>query len=124
MCSSDLGVGRCDFPAGSADDLYTSVHDKLYGLPDATRTFTGHDYQPGGRPLQWQTTIEESRTSNIHIKAETPKDSYVSFRTGRDATLSPPALLFPALQVNIRAGALPEPDPDGTRRLRLPMGIY
>lgn len=119
----DFGTGRCDFPGASARQLYTSVQ-RLYALPPETRVFTGHDYQPGGRPLRWESSIAENRSSNIHIKAETTEEQYVSFRTGRDATLAPPALLFPALQVNIRAGELPPADPSGRRSLRLPIGVF
>jgi glyoxylase-like metal-dependent hydrolase (beta-lactamase superfamily II) len=115
----DFGTGRCDFPGASASALYDSVQ-RLYRLPPETRLYPGHDYQPGGRPLRWESSIGESLASNIHLRADTSREQYVAFRTGRDATLAPPALLFPALQVNIRAGALPT---EG-RYLRLPFGVY
>jgi glyoxylase-like metal-dependent hydrolase (beta-lactamase superfamily II) len=119
----DFGTGRCDFPGGSAEALYHSIQ-RLYRLPDTTRVFPGHDYQPGGRPLRWESSIAENKASNVHLRADTSREQYVAFRTGRDATLTPPALIFPALQVNIRAGALPEPDADGRRQLRMPLGVF
>jgi glyoxylase-like metal-dependent hydrolase (beta-lactamase superfamily II) len=103
----DGGTGRCDFPNGSAEELFHSIHDKLYTLPDETEVFVGHDYQPGGRELRFKTTIKESKEKNIHIKSQTTKSEYVHFRTERDKTLNPPKLLTPSLIVNIRGGELP-----------------
>jgi hypothetical protein len=119
----DYGTGRCDFPGGSAEALYTSVHDKLYALPDATRVFVGHDYQPGGREVRWETTIGESKRSNPQLRADTSRQEFVRFRTERDATLSPPRLMFQSVQVNIDAGRLPRPDAAGIRRLKLPLNL-
>lgn len=119
----DLGTGRCDFPGGSAEALYDSVQ-RLYGLPPATRVFVGHDYPPADRPLAWQTTIEACRTGNRQLRADTEKETFVAWRRQRDATLRPPALLFPALQVNARGGRLPEPGLGGRRFLVLPMGLF
>jgi len=117
----DYGVGRCDFPAGSADALYDSVHAKLYALPPSTRVFVGHDYQPGGRPVAWETTIGASMAGNVHIQSSTTKADFVAFRTARDATLSAPRLLFPSVQVNIDAGHLPAPHANGRRYLVSPL---
>jgi glyoxylase-like metal-dependent hydrolase (beta-lactamase superfamily II) len=118
----DFGTGRCDFPLGSAADLFDSVQ-KLYKLADSTRTFTGHDYQPGGRALAYESTIGEHKKSNIHIKASTTKDEFVAFRTKRDATLAVPRLLLPSVQVNICAGHLPPPESNNTRFLKSPITI-
>ena len=104
----DSGTGRCDFPNGSAEKLYHSVHEKIYGLPDSTRVFVGHDYRPGGRELRFETTIARSKKENIHLKNETTKDQYVEFRVTRDQTLPTPKLLTPSLIVNIQAGQLPD----------------
>lgn len=119
----DSGVGRCDFPGGSADVLYSSVHERLYALPADTRVFVGHDYQPGGREVQSETTIAASKDANIHLAAATTREAFVAFRKGRDATLSAPRILLPSLQVNVNAGHLPAPDPDGQRRLRIPLKV-
>jgi glyoxylase-like metal-dependent hydrolase (beta-lactamase superfamily II) len=119
----DYGTGRCDFPRGNASDLYTSVHDRLYTLPDATRVFVGHDYQPDGRPLKYETTIGASKRRNIQLKQETPREEFVSFRNARDATLKQPRLLFPSVQVNVDAGRLPSPRGNGIRYLHLPLNL-
>lgn len=119
----DYGTGRCDFPAGSADALYTSVHDKLYALPDATRVFVGHDYQPNGRALRWETTIGRSKESNIHVTASTSRAEFVARRTERDKKLDAPRLLFPSVQVNIDAGRLPRPRANGLRYLAIPLDL-
>lgn len=117
----DSGVGRCDFPDGSADQLYTSVHERLYALPDTTRVFVGHDYQPGGRSLAYETTIGASKAANIQLPRSRAREDFVAARTARDATLQPPRLLYYSLQVNINAGALPAPGPDGKRYLVQPI---
>lgn len=119
----DYGTGRCDFPAGSADALYTSIHDRLYKLPDATRVFVGHDYQPGGRTLRSETTLGIEKTSNVQLRAATGRDEFVKMRTTRDATLTPPRLLYPSVQVNIDAGRLPSPHANGRRYLRVPLNM-
>ena len=119
----DFGTGRCDFPDGSAAQLYASVQ-RLYALDDATRVFVGHDYQPHGRQVAWETTIGESKAKNIQLRAETAKDAFVKFRTERDATLRPPVLLFPSIQVNVDAGRLPAPASNNRRYLKLPIGLF
>ncbi len=118
----DQGTGRCDFPNGSADQLYGSI-SKLYALPDTTRVFVGHDYQPGGRAMAFQTTIGASKAHNVQLHAGTERDGFIASRTARDATLAPPKLIFQSLQVNMMAGELPPPDDNGVRYLRLPMGV-
>jgi len=117
----DSGTGRCDFPRGSADALYASVHDRLYALPAETRVFVGHDYQPGGRPLAYVTTIGDERRLNSQLRAETTREEYVAMRTARDRTLAAPRLLLPSVQVNIDAGRLPPADEAGRRYLRIPL---
>ncbi len=119
----DFGTGRCDFPGGSAETLYDSIQ-KLYALPDDTRLFVGHDYQPGGRELAFEVSVAESKASNKHVKADTTKEEFVGFRTERDAQLSVPKLILPSLQVNMRAGILPEPEGNGTRYLKLPINLF
>ena len=118
----DFGTGRCDFPMGSAKDLYHSVHEKLYSLPDETEIYVGHDYQPGGRALEFKTTVKESKVKNIHIKAETSEEEFVEFREKRDKTLSPPRLLLPSIQINIDGGKLPVEEDNGKRYLKIPLG--
>lgn len=117
----DYGTGRCDFPAGSAQDLYHSIHEKLYKLPDSTRVMTGHDYQPNGRELKYESTIGENKKSNVQLKEGTSEQEFIKFRTERDKTLAAPRLLLPSVQVNIDAGHLPEEEDNGSRYLRIPI---
>ena len=116
----DSGTGRCDFPSGSAELLFESIQ-KLYQLPDSTRVFTAHDYQPNGRPLRYESTIGEEKRSNIQLKDNTTKAEFVAFRTARDKTLSAPRLLLPSIQVNIDAGHLPAPESNGKSYLKMPL---
>ena len=101
----DSGTGRCDFPRGSATDLYRSITQKLYTLPDTTRVFVGHDYQPQGRELAFETTIAAEKTGNIQLPDGRSEEQFVEFRSTRDATLKMPRLIFQSVQVNINAGA-------------------
>ena len=119
----DYGTGRCDFPGGSADALYTSVHERLYALPDATRVFVGHDYQPNNRPLRSETTIGRSKESNVQLRASTSREEFLKRRSERDAKLQAPRLLFPSVQVNIDAGRLPKPHANGRRYLTIPLDL-
>jgi len=119
----DYGTGRCDFPMGSASDLYDSIQ-KLYALPDATRVFVGHDYQPGGREVKWETTIGASKKNNPQLDAETAKGDFVAMREARDKTLAAPRLLFQSVQVNIDAGQLPKPSDNGVRLMHLPLNLF
>ncbi|MBO6940384.1 MAG: MBL fold metallo-hydrolase [Deltaproteobacteria bacterium] len=119
----DYGTGRCDFPKGSATDLYQSIQ-KLYALPDETRVFVGHDYQPGGREVQWETTIGKSKANNPQLKGDTPETEFVTMREARDATLKAPRLLFQSVQVNVDAGRLPGESGTGIRYLKLPLNLF
>jgi glyoxylase-like metal-dependent hydrolase (beta-lactamase superfamily II) len=118
----DYGTGRCDFPRGSAEDLYDSVQ-RLYALPDETRIFPGHDYQPGGREVRWQTTVGASKAKNPQLDATTSKAAFVAMRRTRDATLAAPRLLFQSVQVNLDAGRLPAPHANGHRYLVVPLNV-
>ncbi len=104
MFMPDGGTGRCDFPKGSATDLYKSITEKLYSLPDSTRVFVGHDYQPGGRDLAFETTIGEQKKHNIQLPEGRTEAEFVEFRSTRDATLKMPKLIFQSVQVNINGG--------------------
>ncbi|WP_413580916.1 MBL fold metallo-hydrolase [Bdellovibrio sp. HCB288] len=117
----DSGTGRCDFPGGSAKDLYNSITTKIYALPETTRIFVCHDYQPGGREFMCQTSVGDEKKSNIQLNDKTTEEQYIEFRTKRDATLATPKLLLPSLQINIRAGRLPEADSQGKRFLKIPV---
>ncbi|MCB0350005.1 MAG: MBL fold metallo-hydrolase [Bdellovibrionales bacterium] len=117
----DSGTGRCDFPGGSAKDLFNSIANKIYKLPDSTKIYVGHDYQPNGRELRFQTTVAEQKESNIHLKSSTALDEFLAFREARDKVLSAPRLLLPSIQVNINAGRLPEPEDNGMAYIKTPL---
>lgn len=117
----DAGTARCDFPGGDAATLYRSIRRLYDSLPEATRVFVCHDYGPGGRAVACETTIGEQRRSNIHVRDGVDENAFVTLRNARDATLAMPALILPSLQVNLRGGALPEPEGNGVRYLRIPL---
>lgn len=119
----DMGTGRCDFPGGSASDLYDSVQ-RLYALPGDTKLYVGHDYQPGGRALAYVATVAEQREKNVALPASRPKEDFVKWRESRDATLEAPKLLFQSVQVNVDAGALPKPSDNTIAYLKIPINVF
>ena len=117
----DFGTARCDFPGGSSEMLFASIQ-KILALPDETRIFVGHDYKaPGRDEFAWETTVGEQKALNIHIGAGRSIQDFVKLRDTRDATLAMPRLILPSLQVNMRAGRMPEPDDQGDVFLKLPV---
>lgn len=117
----DFGTARCDFPGGSSELLYQSIQ-RILSLPDETRVFVGHDYKaPGRDQFAWETTVAEEKASNVHIGGDASKERFIAMRDARDATLSKPKLIIPSLQVNMRAGNMPEPDADGDVYLKVPL---
>ncbi len=115
----DSGTARTDFPGGSAKALWNSIQNIL-ALPNETRLFTGHDYQPGGRNPKWESTVDEQKRSNAHLAGMT-EDRFVALREARDRTLPMPKLILHALQVNVQGGRLPEPEDNGRRYLKFPL---
>jgi len=116
----DYGTARCDFPGGDARTLYRSIK-KVLSLPDETRLYMCHDYLPGGREMQFVSTVAEERAGNIHAHGGVSEDEFVAMRTARDATLEMPVLILPSVQVNMRAGHLPEAEDNGIRYIKIPL---
>lgn len=120
----DFGTARCDFPGGDAALLYQSIQ-RLFSLPETTIMWMCHDYGTATRKeLQWQTTVGAEQASNIHVGGGKTADEFVAMRTARDATLSMPKLLLPSVQINMRAGHMPEPDSNGVSYLKLPLNQF
>lgn len=117
----DFGTARCDFPGGSAEMLWDSIQ-KILTLPDDTRIFVGHDYKAEGRDqYAWETTVGAQKELNKHVGAGHSRDEFIAMRKARDATLAMPRLIIPSLQVNMRAGQMPEPDDNGVSYLKVPV---
>lgn len=117
----DFGTARCDFPGGSASTMFDSVQTIL-SLPDETRIFVGHDYKaPGREDFAWESTVAAQKAQNVHVGAGKSRDSFVALREARDKTLAMPRLIIPALQVNMRAGHMPEPEDNGVSYLKTPI---
>jgi glyoxylase-like metal-dependent hydrolase (beta-lactamase superfamily II) len=120
----DYGTARCDFPGGDAAELYRSIR-KLFTLPPKTRLFLCHDYKaPGRDAYRWETTVAEQRAKNVHIHEGISEAEFVAMRISRDKTLSMPRLILPSVQINMRAGTLPEPESNGVRYLKLPVDAF
>ena len=117
----DVGTARCDFPGGDARSLYASVQ-RILSLPGETRLFMCHDYPPhNARPIAFETTVAAQRAHNVHVHDGIDEAAFVAMRTQRDSTLDMPVLILPAIQVNIRAGALPPPEANGVSYLKIPL---
>ncbi|MEM7238005.1 MAG: MBL fold metallo-hydrolase [Pseudomonadota bacterium] len=117
----DFGTARCDFPGGSARELWHSIQ-KILSLPDETRIFTCHDYKaPGRDQFAWESTVGEQKARNKHVRDGTSEDDFVEMRETRDAQLSMPKLIIPSIQVNMRAGQMPEPEDNGQVYLKVPV---
>ena len=119
----DFGTARTDFPGGDAGMLYDSIQ-KIFALPDDTRLFMCHDYKaPGRDTYAWETTVAEQRSNNIHVNGNVSRDEFVALRESRDAELGMPKLIIPSIQVNVRAGHLPDADSNGVRYLTIPLDV-
>jgi glyoxylase-like metal-dependent hydrolase (beta-lactamase superfamily II) len=116
----DYGTARCDFPGGDARTLYRSIN-RVLSLPAETQLYMCHDYQPGGREVQFVSTVAEEREMNLHVRNGISEEEFVTMRNARDATLAMPTLILPAVQVNMRAGEFPEPEANGMRYLKIPL---
>jgi glyoxylase-like metal-dependent hydrolase (beta-lactamase superfamily II) len=116
----DYGTARCDFPGGNARTLYRSIN-KVLSLPPDTLLYMCHDYQPGGREVQYVSTVAEQREKNVHVRNGISEEAFVTKRQARDATLDMPTLILPSVQVNMCAGQLPEPESNGTRYIKIPL---
>lgn len=119
----DYGTARCDFPGGDARTLYSSIQ-KLYALPADTKILMCHDYRPNGRAPKYMTTVQEQRQGNVHVHEGVGESDFVKMRTEKDKTLSMPTLILPAVQINMRAGHLPEPEDNGVRYLKIPLNMF
>jgi glyoxylase-like metal-dependent hydrolase (beta-lactamase superfamily II) len=118
----DYGTARCDFPGGDARTLYRSIH-QLLSLPPETRLYMCHDYRPGGREVNFISTVAAQREANVHVHEGISEDAFVAMRQARDATLAMPELMLPSVQVNMRAGELPPAEGNGTRYLKIPLNV-
>ncbi|HSF65182.1 MAG TPA: MBL fold metallo-hydrolase [Paracoccaceae bacterium] len=117
----DFGTARCDFPGGSAETMWDSIQ-KILALPESTRIFVGHDYKAEGRDqYAWETTVGDQKRLNKHVGAGKSKEDFIRMRTARDAQLAMPRLIIPSLQVNMRAGQMPEPEENGKSYLKVPI---
>lgn len=120
----DYGTARCDFPGGDAHTLYISIQ-KIFSLPDETRIFLCHDYKAPGREIYLnETTVGEQRLHNIHVGEGKCEKEFIKMRTERDATLSMPRLILPSVQINMRAGHMPEPEDNGQSYLKVPLNLF
>lgn len=119
----DMGTGRCDFPGGSANDMYDSIM-ALYELDDDLQVYVGHDYQPGGRELEYVSSLGEQKENNVALPKARTREDFVTWRQARDASLAAPKLLFQSVQVNVDAGTLPKQHGNNVAYLKIPINVF
>ena len=119
----DFGTARCDFPGGGSGTLYRSIR-RILDLPPETRVFVGHDYAPGDRSFEWETTVAQQRAENKHARDGVDEAEFVKMRSVRDAELALPRLILPSVQVNIRGGSLPPAESNGLSYLKIPLNAF
>ena len=119
----DAGTARADFPGGDAATLYRSIK-KILALPGRTKIYMCHDYGAEGRELEYLTSVKEELESNIHVNENVKEADFVAMREARDKTLAVPHLILPSLQVNMRAGHLPDPEDNGRIYLKIPIDAF
>lgn len=118
----DGGTARADFPGGDARTLHNSI-ERILALPGDARVYVCHDYMPEGRQPMYLTSISDEREHNIHARVGISADDFVSMREARDKTLGMPRLILPSLQINMRAGHLPEAEGNGVVYLKIPLNL-
>jgi glyoxylase-like metal-dependent hydrolase (beta-lactamase superfamily II) len=123
LFAPDYGTARCDFPGGDAGVLYRSIA-RVLSLPGNTKLYTCHDYQPGGRALEYMSTVAQQRRQNVHVHDGIDEPTFVEMRTARDKTLDVPTLLLPSVQVNMRAGRMPEAESNGLSYIKIPINRF
>lgn len=123
MFMPDCGTARCDFPGGDARTLYQSIR-KILALPSSTQLYMCHDYPPAGRTFANVCTVGDQRSSNIHVRDGISEAEFVAMRTARDATLAMPDQFIPSIQINMRGGEQPPPEPNGIRYLKIPLNAF
>lgn len=119
----DMGTSRADFPGGDAGALYASIQ-RILALRGETALFVGHDYDKEGREVQCCASVADHKSRNVHVGGGRSEADFVELREARDATLPLPKLMLAALQVNIRGGRLPDPEPCGHAFLKIPLNRF
>lgn len=98
----NFGVGRADFPGGSAEELFDSIQ-KIFSYPDHYKILTAHDYPKSGEKEQYLSTILQQKKNNIFAKIQN-REAFITKRKNRDQELSEPKLINFSLKENIFAG--------------------
>lgn len=119
----DQGTARADFPGGSAAELYDSIQ-KIFALTDDTRLFMCHDYNKNQPNLAFESSVIDEKANNIHVHSSIEKIEFIEIRETRDQTLQMPRYLLPSIQVNMRAGRVPEPEDNGLSFLKIPINAF
>ena len=93
------GCGRTDFQSGDAAQLYDSITQKLFTLPDNTIVYPGHDYKGF-----LSSTIKEEKHYNPRLGGNRNKDAFIHVMNSLD--LEPPKNIALAVPGNLRCGQL------------------
>lgn len=91
------GCGRTDFQEGDAATLWSSVHDKIFSLPDDTLVYPAHDYR--GFTVS---TVGEEKRLNPRLGEKMSRESFVTLMN--DLDLPPPGKIHEAVPANRACG--------------------
>jgi glyoxylase-like metal-dependent hydrolase (beta-lactamase superfamily II) len=91
------GCGRTDFQQGDPRQLYRSVHQRIFALPDDTLLYPGHDYK--GRTV---TTVREEKVFNPRLGGGRSEDEFVAIMDA--LKLAPPKRIDVAVPANLTMG--------------------
>lgn len=116
----DIGTARTDFPGGSSEILYHSIH-KIFQQPPETEIFICHDYPPESRGPQCFSTLKDQKENNVLINESISKQEFCEKREKKDKGKEVPALLFPSLQINLRGGSFGLPEKNGLHYIKIPI---
>ncbi|KAI9266085.1 hypothetical protein BY458DRAFT_540380 [Sporodiniella umbellata] len=106
----DVGTARCDFPGGSVESLYESIHKMYNQWPNDTRIYVGHDYPTKDRSYEWMTLLQDHKETNKMINEKVTLEGFTKMRQERDSKLRAPRYIHPSIQTNLRGGVLPTPE--------------
>ncbi len=96
-CLMIRGAGRTDFQAGDVHEMWRSIREQIFTLPDSCLVYPGHDYF--GRTVS---TVLEEKRFNPRIGGDAREEDFVGYM--ENLALPHPRLLDIAVPANLQCG--------------------
>ncbi len=93
------GCGRTDFQSGNSGQLYDSVHNQIFSLPDNVIVYPGHDYKGNTK-----STVGEERRNNKRLGGNITRDDFIKLMS--ELKLDYPKYIDVALPANQACGKM------------------